>query len=553
MFGSEPPKVSYKLGLGSYGQIFALEKYPQMVTKRMNWEQDLQGIPYFVLREMASLVKLKQCPQVAQMESYFLTGTIPKNPKDKSPSTGMINILSKRYKHDLRVANQMSLYNVKQCLFQVLLALRFAEKKGIVHRDVKLDNIFCENSDKVVLGDWGLSRKMEANQDGIISGDIQTLWYRAPELLLGTTDYGTSIDVWSVGCVMFALIENKNLFESFNNHIGQLFKVFSMLGTPLPGSYLSQLPHFRSSVFPNYPLKQIQLSRDTSQTAVNLLNLMLSLDPTDRPSFENCLNHSYFDEVRNNFKETSTLTTTPEILKSPTLLSRITRNPMEKTSRMKTFDWMFCTLNSIYQGIALNSGRVCYNAKDLDFASKSTNCKFLDIFFLACDYYDSIMVTSKFDSNLMGAACLLTASKMLTSHISLNIYELAYYLNSHHTARDITTYELVMVHTLKFDLHKETLFNLVRKLQIEKNLPMCTLSAAMVYLADDVQKNTSQMIVDYCSGTINADFQTDILLGLFDSVLINRAMYIMGVVKIVPDLVFGSLERLTWHFLFHRQ
>jgi serine/threonine protein kinase len=528
MFGSAtPPKLSHRLGFGEYGQVFALEKSKKLVSKRMKWEQD-EGIPYFVLREMASLTKLQKCPQISQLHDYFLSISIPK----EGPRSCEIDIILKRYKYDLKSKKQMSLQKVKKTLFQLLLALRFAEKIGIVHRDVKLDNIFCDYYGKIVLGDWGLSRHLDANQTGIISGNVQTLWYRSVELLLGAPEYGTSVDVWSVGCVMFALIENRHLFPSAYSNISQLFTIFSKLGTPTSEYYLTQLPHFRPEVFPKFQAQQIRLTRDTSNEAFNLLNLMLALNPQDRPNFDTCLKHAYFDEVRSKFKET--------IFVAP--VDKARASVVGVRERMQTFDWMFTTLDSIFPRISLKSGRVYYEPEQLKYHS-SENCGIIDVFFLACQYFDSYTLDEEFDLKLMGATCLLTASKMLSSDLYLSINKLVSHLNHkekyQYTVNDVSNYEIVLVHTMKFDLYKESLFNLVRNLQTARGLPTCKLSTALVYLVTEDKNATiiPEMIVDYCSGTRNADF------GLFDSVAVNRAMYIMGKAKMDQDLKFGSLKR----------
>jgi serine/threonine protein kinase len=526
----KPPKVSHQLGNGEYGQIFALEKSNKLVSKRMKWEQD-EGIPYFVLREMASLTKLKQCPQISQLHDYFLSITIPK----QGSRTCEIDIILKRYKCDLKSKKQMSLQKVKKTLFQLLLALRFAEKHGIVHRDVKLDNIFCDYYGKVVLGDWGLSRHLDANQTGILSGNVQTLWYRSAELLLGAPEYGTSVDVWSVGCVMFALIENRHLFPSEYCNISQLFTIFSKLGTPTSEYYLTQLPHFRPEVFPKFQTNQIQLTRDTSTEAFQLLNSMLALNPQDRPNFDTCLKHAYFDEVRNKFKETIFVA---PVDNTPTVSVVGTRD------RMQTFDWMFTTLDSIFPRISLQSGRVYYEPQQLNYHS-SENCGIINVFFLACQYFDSYTLDEEFDLKLMGAACLLTASKMLSSDLYLSINQLVSHLNHRekyqYTVNDVSNYEIVLVHTLKFDLYKTGLFNLVRNLQTDRGVPKCKLSAALVYLLNQQSKNTTndvaQMIVEYSSGKIHPDLE------LFDSVAINRAMYILEKAKMDQDLKFGTLKR----------
>ncbi len=92
---------------------------------------------------------------------------------------------------------KFSLPQIKFILLELLLALQHMHSHCILHRDLKSGNIFYSNSGSIVLGDFGLSKQCAKDRSN--TGLVVTLWYRAPELLLGDREYTSKIDMWSVG------------------------------------------------------------------------------------------------------------------------------------------------------------------------------------------------------------------------------------------------------------------------------------------------------------------------------------------------------------------
>ena len=119
-------------------------------------------------------------------------------------------------------------------------------------------------------------------------------WYRAPELLLGANQYGTGIDMWSVGCI-FAELMLRTPFVAGETDIGQLKVIFSALGTPTEEEWpgLKSLPdYYEFEKFARTPLRTIFTA--ASPTALDLLEKMLTYDPLKRPSCQGALDHPYF-------------------------------------------------------------------------------------------------------------------------------------------------------------------------------------------------------------------------------------------------------------------
>lgn len=113
---------------------------------------------------------------------------------------------------------------------QMLAGLRHCHAMDVLHRDVKPDNILLGNEGAVKLCDFSLSRFRSEDK---MTNNVVTLWYRAPELLFGSTTYGSSIDVWSAICVLIEMMTKYPPFVAKkNNELAQLDSIMSILGTP---------------------------------------------------------------------------------------------------------------------------------------------------------------------------------------------------------------------------------------------------------------------------------------------------------------------------------
>jgi len=97
---------------------------------------------------------------------------------------------------------------------------------GIIHRDLKPSNIFLSSCGKIKIGDLGMARTMTYLEEPM-TNNVVTRWYRSPELLLGATNYGPAVDIWSWGCIFAEVMVRAPLFPA-ENDINVLFKIFEV-------------------------------------------------------------------------------------------------------------------------------------------------------------------------------------------------------------------------------------------------------------------------------------------------------------------------------------
>lgn len=120
----------------------------------------------------------------------------------------------------------------KTILQQILSATEFLHSNWILHRDLKTSNLLLNNRGEVKLADFGMARYFGDPKPAHLTQLVVTLWYRAPELLLGAERYGAEIDMWSVGCIFGELLRKEPLFQG-RNEVDQLSKVCLPLLSPL--------------------------------------------------------------------------------------------------------------------------------------------------------------------------------------------------------------------------------------------------------------------------------------------------------------------------------
>lgn len=259
--------------------------HPNVVRLR-DVNQAVPGELYLIFEFVSYDLKTfmdRQAQQAAEEANKNNGGTVSSNPID--------------YRNDRGLKPNV----VKSFMRQILDGIRFCHTHRILHRDLKPHNLLISSDgNQVKLADFGLAR-LSGLPNGPYTQEVVTLWYRAPELLLGATRYSSAVDVWSVGCIFAEMATGIPLFPG-KSDIDQLFKIFQRRGTPNEAIWAGceRLEHYNSQ-FPQWRQRHIQdyLSVECmggSFQALDLLEQLLQYDPNNRLICRTALEHQYFFE-----------------------------------------------------------------------------------------------------------------------------------------------------------------------------------------------------------------------------------------------------------------
>ncbi|KAL2525575.1 Cyclin-dependent kinase A-1 [Abeliophyllum distichum] len=282
-----------KIGEGTYGVVYKArdrETNETIALKKIRLEHEDEGVPSTAIREI-SLLKEMQHGNIVRLQDVvhsekrlylvfeYLDLDLKKH-MDTCPE----------FSKDPRL--------VKMFLYQILRGIAYCHSHRVLHRDLKPQNLLIDRrTNALKLADFGLARAF-----GIpvrtFTHEVVTLWYRAPEILLGSRHYSTPVDVWSVGCIFAEMVNRRPLFPG-DSEIDELFKIFRVMGTPNEDTWpgVSSLPDFKSA-FPKWPRKDLAtVVPNLDAAGLDLLVKMLSLDPSRRITARSALEHEYFKDI----------------------------------------------------------------------------------------------------------------------------------------------------------------------------------------------------------------------------------------------------------------
>lgn len=276
-----------KIGEGTYGVVYkTLDKKKNTVValKKIRLQSEDSGIPATTIREIAVLRELKH-PNIVRLLDCVYT-------------PNKLSLVFEYMQWDLKKYMEKKTFNIntiKHFLYQLLQGLLFCHKRRIIHRDLKPQNLLIDDEENLKIADFGLSRAFGVPIQ-TYTHEVVTLWYRAPELLLGSKDYTIAIDIWSIGCIFAEMCQRAPLFPG-DSEIDQIFKIFKILGTPdaYQNSLLVSLPDFKKS-FPKWKANGLDKIRGICPKGKDLLSKMLDMNPNRRITAQDALQHPYFDD-----------------------------------------------------------------------------------------------------------------------------------------------------------------------------------------------------------------------------------------------------------------
>ncbi|KAJ1668700.1 hypothetical protein IW140_002011 [Coemansia sp. RSA 1813] len=291
----EYEKIS-RIGEGTYGIVYqarhkTTKRLVALKRMRVNVSDSSQGLPLSSFREIALLKGLKHQNIVNVIEIAV------------GHSIDSIFMVMEYCDYDLgslldNMKTPFTESEVKGLLHQLLRGLEYCHNNYIIHRDLKPPNALLTRSGELKIADFGLARLFHEPRRPM-TPQVATLWYRAPELILGSSEYTKAIDLWSVGCIFGELLIHKP-FMPGRNEQEQMELIVDMIGAPngriWPG--YRQLPLAPDMRLPENKYNNLKrVVRDVSDQTILLLNSFITYDPRKRITVQAALDHPYFFEM----------------------------------------------------------------------------------------------------------------------------------------------------------------------------------------------------------------------------------------------------------------
>lgn len=291
-----------KIGEGAYGIVYKAKNRSSgelVALKKIRLEAEDEGIPSTAIREISILKELEH-PNIVRLHDVIHT---------EKKLTLVFEYLDQDLKKFLDTTEQLQPWVIKSSLYQLLRGIEFCHDRRVLHRDLKPQNLLINKAGELKLADFGLARAF-----GIpvrcYTHEVVTLWYRAPDVLMGSRKYSTSVDLWSVGCIFGEMACGNPLFPGTSDQ-DQLLRIFNVLGTPTEDTWPSMvdLPEYKEDLpkvegigIPQHLRgddEELNNKRgvELCQQGIDLLQAMLQYEPSQRISAKNALQHSYFEGV----------------------------------------------------------------------------------------------------------------------------------------------------------------------------------------------------------------------------------------------------------------
>ncbi|KAG5888670.1 hypothetical protein JTB14_014863 [Gonioctena quinquepunctata] len=284
-----------RIGRGAYGTVYkATEKNTgiDVALKKVCVRLTEDGIPMNTLREISllrqlntqnhpNIVRLLDVCQGQQMDKELIMYLVFEHVEQ--------DLSSYIEKH----SRGFSAKQIRNLSREILDGVDFLHSSRVVHRDLKPQNLLVTKDGHIKLADFGLAKTYDFDMK--LTSVVVTLWYRAPEVLLGLP-YATPVDIWSIGCIIVELYSLKPLFCGTSEG-DQLSKIFRVLGKPPENEWPEENVSIKWNSFDVINQVRIdQVSPNICETAYDLIMRMLTFNPKERITALDALSHRFFTE-----------------------------------------------------------------------------------------------------------------------------------------------------------------------------------------------------------------------------------------------------------------
>ena len=218
---------------------------------------------------------------------------------------------------------------IQKIIFELCKSIGYLHSNNIIHRDIKPENVLLDTNNNVKLCDFGFAKILNKENHEKMTDYVSTRWYRAPEVIIGSGNYGPEVDFWAVGCLMAELINGAPLFPG-ENEIDQLNLINSLVGPLTPTqmkmiTYKDKFKHITLNGKSN-SLKNI-FQRKLYSNGLNLMQSLLEIDPNKRIKYSDIINHPYFEKLNSkNFIKQSN--SSPNLIYSDIIYKPVIKNTL---------------------------------------------------------------------------------------------------------------------------------------------------------------------------------------------------------------------------------
>ncbi|CAK8683842.1 unnamed protein product [Clavelina lepadiformis] len=294
-----PQEVSYTdtkiIGNGSFGVVYQarlIDTSEMVAIKKVLQDKRFKN------RELQIMRKLDHCNIVRLRYFFYSSG----EKKDEIYLNLVLDYVPETVyrvaRHYSKSKQTIPILYVKLYMYQLFRSLAYIHSQGTCHRDIKPQNLLLNPETAVLkLCDFGSAKQLVRGEPNV--SYICSRYYRAPELIFGATDYTSSIDIWSAGCVLAELLLGQPIFPG-DSGVDQLVEIIKVLGTPTRDQIKEMNPNYTEFKFPQikaHPWAKVFRPR-TPPEAISLCSRLLEYSPDTRITpLESCA-HSFFDELR---------------------------------------------------------------------------------------------------------------------------------------------------------------------------------------------------------------------------------------------------------------
>jgi len=294
-------EIVQKLGRGAYGIVWkAIDKKTREVVALKKCFDAFQNATdaQRTFREIMFLQELNGHENIVRLLNVL-----------KADNDQDIYLICDYMESDLHAvirANILEEIHKQYIIYQLLKSLKYMHSGQMLHRDIKPSNILLNSDCQVKVCDFGLARSVVQQNDNaqnpVLTDYVATRWYRAPEILLGSTSYTKGVDLWSVGCILGELLSGKPIFPGTST-MNQLDRIMEVTGRPSPDDVDAIKSPFAQTMLESLPMSRprplTEMFPSASMEALDLLRICLQFNPTKRITAKEALKHPYVVQFHN--------------------------------------------------------------------------------------------------------------------------------------------------------------------------------------------------------------------------------------------------------------